>query len=191
MHLNGILKAESLSVGQRLIIPLPSSKDTAPNTASQKNRQKSSRSTQPGSAKTTDTPHLRKVVASASQPCPLARNVAEQLGVSVSAFFSFLDAESISVSYADLKVAVVCGLAPAEAYTLERLLARHGVKLLVFKGDETPRIVIEELANRLGISFRLSNPDTATELPLTYLFPTANSGKDITLTIRPDVTSSK
>jgi hypothetical protein len=111
--------------------------------------------------------------------------------VFVSPLSPLIDEESVSVSHDALKMVVVCGLAPAEAYTLERLLAMHSLKLLVFKADEGPRKVIEGLADRLGISFRLSNPDTATELPLTYFFPTAIAGKGLMLTIRPDIPASK
>lgn len=187
LRLNGIRKPEGLSVGQRLTIPLPS----PTNTQLHHSRRKSRRSPQPESVAVpphaTDTPHVREMVAPSGQPCLLAREVAEQLGVRVPAFSPLLDAESISVSNDVLKVAVVCGRAPAEAYTLERLLARQGVKLLAFKADEAPRSVIEGLAGRLGISFLLSSADTAAELPLTYIFPAANAGKDLVLTIRPDV----
>lgn len=204
MRLNGIRKPKSLSVGQRLIIPLP----PPTNTPSQHSRRKSRRSPQPETAAVqpqhaadtetaavqphaADTTYARELVAPPSQPCLLAGEVAEQLGVRVPPLSPLLDAESISVSYDVLKMAVVCGRAPAETYTLGRLLAQHGVKLLAFKVDEAPRTVIEGLAGRLGISFRLSNDDTAAELPLTYTFPAAIAGKDLKLTILPDVPASK
>lgn len=191
LRLNGIRKPESLSVGQRLTIPLP----PATNTPSQSVRLKSPRSSQPESAEAqpnaTDIPNVQEVVAPKSQPCLLAREVAEQLGVRVPSLSPLLDAESISISNDVLKMAVVCGLAPPEAYTLKRLLERQGVKLLVFKADEAPGTVIEGLAGSLGISFRLYSTNTAAELPPIYLFPAAISGKDLRLTIRPDIPASK
>jgi hypothetical protein len=187
MRLNGIKNPKGLLVGQRLTIPLQQVKDNASNAPSKKSRKTIKPSPQPESAGATKTPDIREIAASASRPCSLASEVAKQLGVSVSALSPLIYAESVSVSNDALKMVVVCGLEPAEAYTLERLLARHSQKLLVFKADEVPRKVIEELADRLGISFHLSNPDTATELPLTYFFPTAIDGKGLMLTIRPDL----
>jgi len=191
MRLNDIKKAERLSVGQRLIIPLPAITDKP----IQSNSQSSGSPPKPGSETvppdTNGTPHLRELVAIPARPCQLAREVAELLGVRVTPFSTFMDAEGLSMSYSALKIAVVFGLAPAEAYTLERLLALQGVKLLLFNGDEAPRSVIEEVARALGIPFSLSDADDAAELPLTYLFPAAISGKDLRLTIRPGIPVSK
>jgi len=193
MRMNGIRKAESLSVGQQLTIPLPAVTDTRLENSSRK----SSPSPQPESADVqpyateTETPQVREVLVPPSRPCLLAREVAEQLGVRVSPSSPFMDAEGLNMSYDALKIAVAFGLAPAEAYTLERLLALQGVKLLLFKSDAAPRTVIEGVAGALGIPFRLSNADTAAELPLTYLFPAAVSGKDLRLTIRPDTPTAK
>ncbi|MDD2309521.1 MAG: LysM domain-containing protein [Desulfuromonadaceae bacterium] len=185
MRLNGIRKAESLSVGQRLTIPLPAVTDKP----IQSNSQSSSKPPQPESETVppdiNDTPHVRELVAIPARPCLLAREVAEQLGVNVAPFSPFMDAEGLRMSYDTLKVAVLWSLAPAEAYTLERLLALQGVKLLLFKGDEAPQTVIEGVAGALGIPFSLTNADTTAELPLTYLFPAAITGKNLRLTILP------
>lgn len=191
MRLNGIRKAKSLSVGQRLTIPLPAVTDKP----IQSNNQNSSSPPQPESESmppaTIDTPHVREVVAIRTRPCLLAREVAEQLGVNVAPFSPLMEAEGLSMSYNTLKVAVLWSLAPAEAYTLERLLALQGIKLLLFKGDEAPQTVIEGVATALGIPFRLTNADSTAELPLTYLFPAARAGKDLRLTIRPAATTAK
>lgn len=195
MRLNGIRKPKNLSVGQRLTIPLLPITEAATNTLSQSGLTSHPSPPLPESGAApphaTKTHLVQEIVADRSRPCKLAREVAEQLGIRISPLSPFLDAESVSVSYDALKVAVVCGLEPAEAYTLERLLARYGVKLLLFKADEAPRTVIEGVAGRLGIFFRLSDADAASELPLTYLFPAAIAGKDLRLTILPDPSSSK
>jgi hypothetical protein len=102
-----------------------------------------------------------------------------------------MDAEGFSMAHNTSKVAVAWFLAPAEAYTLERLLAPQGIKLLLFKGDEAPRSVIEGIAKSLKIPFSLSDTATTAELPLTYLFPVAVTGKDLELTIRQDTPASK
>jgi hypothetical protein len=191
MRLSGIQKPENLSVGQRLTIPLPLPSDTATQSRSKNSRN----APQPESAveppRVTRTPHMREIVARPSQPCLLAREVAEQLGVRIPSLSPLLNAESISVYSNEVKMAVVCDLSPAETYTLERLLAQQGAKILVLKADEMPRMVVEELVGRLKILFQLSNADTASNLPLTYLFPDAIAGEDLWLTIRPDVPASK
>ena len=185
IRLNNIRKPESLSVGQRLIIPLPPTTDKAT---------KADRSPLPESITapphTVDTPHVREVAVAPSRPCRLARKVAEQLGARVSALSPFIDVESISLSYKTLEVATFCGLGTAEAYTLERLLASHKIKLLYFKADETPRNVIEEIAKTLGISFDVLNTDKEVELPLTYLFHAVIDGKDLRLKLGPVLPAS-
>lgn len=191
MRLNGIKKAERLSVGQQLTIPLPAVTDKPTQSNSQSSNAPSHPEPETVSPDANGTPHVRVLAAIPARPCLLAREVAEQLGVHVTPFSTFMDAEGLSMSYYAIKIAVVFGLAPAEAYTLERLLALQGVKLLLFKSDEAPRSVIEGVAGALGIPFRLSNADAAAELPLTYLFPAAISGKDLRLTIRPDIPVSK
>lgn len=133
-----------------------------------------------------DTLHDRKIAVTAPfHPCQLAREVAEQLNVQISALPPFIVAEGINVSTDIRKIAVVCGLEPAEAYTLDRLLAQEGVKLLLLKNDETPKSVIEGVAGGLGIPFSATTAGTAVDLPQTYLFPAAIAGKDLRLTLLP------
>ncbi len=188
MRLNGIRRPESLSVGQHLTIPLPPVSDTAAVTTAQTGRE-TSPSPPPESASAAlqpaDTLYVREIAVNRSRPCLLAREVAEQMGVSVTALPPFIEAEGAGMSYDALKVTVICGLDPAEEYTFRRLLTTHGARLLFFKADETPRSVIESIAGTLGISFRLTSADTTAELPLTYLFPAAIDGKDLRLTIFP------
>jgi hypothetical protein len=191
MRLNGIKRPRKLSVGQRLTIPLPAATDKFIQMDSQSSSPPKKPEPETVSPDTNDSPHVRVLAAIPARPCLLAREVAEQLGGRVTPFSAFMDAEGLSMSYNAIKIAVVFGLAPAEAYTLERLLALQGIKLLLFKGDEAPRSVIERVAGALGIPFRLSNADAAAELPLTYLFPAAIAGKDLRLTIRPAFTPSK
>ena len=182
IRLNNIKRPECLTVGQRLTIPLS---PLAIGTST-----KAGRSILPKPV-TSQSPHVREVAVTPSQPCRMASEVAEQLGVRVSALSPFLDAESISLSYKTLEVVTVCGLGTAEAYTLERLLARHKIKLLYFKADETPRNVIEGIAETLGISFEVLNSDKAVDLPLSYLFHAVVDGKDLNLKIGPALPASK
>lgn len=173
----------------------PQLTDTATNSPSQSARRKSKPAPQPKSAAVqphaADTHHEREVVATTVQPCLLAREAAEHLGVQAADFSPFIGKESVSVAYDVMKIVVTCGLAPDEAYTLKRLLTRQGVKMLSFKADEAPRTVIEGLFGSLGITFHLSNTVTGAGLPLTYFFPAAVAGDDLRLTIRPDTLASK
>lgn len=186
MRLNNIRKPESLSVGQRLIIPLPPATDKAT---------KTDRSPLPESVaaptQTTDIKQVREVAVEPGHPCLLAREIAELLGVRVSALSPFIEVESINLSYKALEVVTFCGLGTAEAYTLERLLANHKIKLLYFKADENPRNVIEGIAKTLEISFDVLNADTDVELPLIYLFHSVIDGKDLNLKIVPALPASK
>jgi len=131
-----------------------------------------------------DTHLEREITVDPSRPCLLARDVAEQLEVRISPLPPFIKTEGITMSYDVRKIAVICGLEAAEAYTLERLLAGVGVKLLLFKDDETPRTVVEGVAGGLGIPYSVTTADTEAELPLTCLFPAAIAGKDLRLTLR-------
>lgn len=196
MRLNGIRNPKSLTVGQRLTIPLLPTSEQEADTKTSSNRQKSSQ-TPPISAPlpppvTNNTPQMKEVVVPSGKPCTVAREVADQLGVRVASFLPLLDEESTSVFYNTQKMAVVCGFTHAEKYTLERVLARRGIKLLAFTANEAPRTVIETLANRLGIALNLSDKaGTSTELPLTYLFPAFIAGDDLLLTIRPEAPAAK
>ena len=191
VRLNGIQKAERLSVGQRITIPLHHKTGAASQKRIQEPPKPPPSEINSEEPRLKDTPEVREIVAKPAQPCLLTREVAEQLGVSISALSTFLGAESISLYHENIKVAVVCGLAPAEAYTVGRMLALQGVKLLAFKTDEEPRNVVEALAAGLGIPFSLSTSESSSELPLTYLFPGASAGKDLILTISAPIPSPK
>ena len=91
-----------------------------------------------------------------------------------------LSADSFAAANGDLKLVLACGLSSDETYTFSRLLARSGTGLLAFKGDEDPEQVFEMLADRLGISFHLVNPDAPANVPLTFVFqPQGSGGKEV------------
>jgi hypothetical protein len=190
VRLNGIRRPENLSVGQRLIIPIPPVTEAAAKTTLQSD-QNPLPSPPPESAAVPPPPmdtHLeRKITVNPSRPCLLAREVAEQLEARISELPPFIEAEGVTMSHDVRKIAVVCGLEAAEAYTFKRLLAGQGIKLLLFKDDEAPRAVIEGVAGGLGIPFSVTTADTAAELPLIYLFPAGIAGKDLRLTLHPDL----
>ena len=129
---------------------------------------------------------VREVQVHSATPCLLAREFADTLALSTPAITALMRAESVSMVYNGQKLVVACGLTDAETYTAQRLLARHGAQLLLFEGDEPSRTVIEELADSLGIPFRLANGTSGDELPATYFFSAVDvSGRDIRLTILP------
>lgn len=186
MRLNGISDPKRLTVGQRLTIPLPPASDSRPKS--------SARKTPPPPPATVQAPPVQKAAEASEQqltiaaapPCPLSRAVVEQLGLLAPRIRQQPDAGSFAAENAGLKLVVACGLSADEAYTYGRLLAHSGADLLVFKGDEPPRGVIEELAGQLGLSFRLADPAAPDDLPLTYVFPAqGRQDRDIRLTITP------
>jgi hypothetical protein len=209
MRLNNLRDPRKLTVGQRLIIPVvpavqtppkdnvsntpppasapsrvvqpPTVLPAAPPVVSQSAAQVPS--AQPPATKTAP---VREIQLHSAPPCQLVLEAAKLLGLRISDVIALIQTENVSMAYKDQKLVVACGLTAAETYTSQRLLARHGAQLLLFNGDETPREVIEELADSLGISFQPANQDAGNELPATYIFSAADSsGHDVRLTILP------
>ncbi len=182
MRLNAIHTPRELTVGQRLTIPLPPPHPVALRTP----RQPQPAAPPPPQAKPAPAPAERQVCIPAAHPCHLARAVVEQLGLAAAPIRPLPNESAFTAASADLKLVVACGLTPEEAYTYGRLLVFHHAQLLTFKGDEPPGRVIEELAERLGLSFRLADPAGGDTLPLSYIFPAEGAtGRDVRLTILP------
>jgi hypothetical protein len=104
---------------------------------------------------------------------------------------SHIEGEGISrAAYNGRSVTVACGLSRAEQYTYDRLLNRGTERFLALDGGESPRRVVELLANALGLSFQQHDPD-ATTLPLTYTFaPFGSRPREVLITILPDLSSA-
>ncbi|HEX9080594.1 MAG TPA: LysM peptidoglycan-binding domain-containing protein [Desulfuromonadaceae bacterium] len=173
MRRNGIRSPQGLTVGQRLTIPLPPPGDAPKPVA---------RSTAPQPP----APAERRVSVAAAPPCQLARAVVEQLGLAAAPPGPRPNGTAFAAASAGLKLVVACGLTPEEAYTYGRLLVFRHARLLTFRGDEPPDRVIEEVAEQLGVSFRLADPAAAGSLPLGYIFPAGGTdGREVWLTILP------
>jgi hypothetical protein len=183
---NGLTEPQKLTVGQRLVIPLAEKSLKAPDISPRKELPAAQPPAATVPAPRAEAPLEREIVLMAVPPCQLARNMANQLGLQIPPLSSLSHPDNVSVGYDGKKMDVSCGLSAAEASTLERLLAPHGVQLLVFNGEVPPRRVVEELADRLGITFRLANEHAPDDLPVTYIFPAANPDeKGVRLTILP------
>jgi len=189
MRLNAIRSPRGLTVGQRLTIPLPP--PGAPHTAVARTSPQPHPATagpapsaKPGAS---PAPVERQAEISAAPPCTLARAVAEQLGfVAATPIKHRPNGSAFTAGSADLRLVVACGLTAAEVYTHTRLVALQHAQLLAFTSDEPPARVIQELADRLGLSFRLADPANGDALPLSYIFPDHGpDGGDLRLTIRP------
>jgi len=190
MKLNGVKNPKGLTIGQQLTIPLIPGKDAGQKTISKKAPQATSpldQTPQPSQAPQTSPTAVageRQVTITVAPPCSLARSVIEQLGLLTARIKPLPNQAAFTAGSADLKLVVACDLSPEEAYTYSRLLALHNVRLLVFKGDEQPRRVIEELADQLGFSFYVADPAAPDSLPLTYVFPAEGPyDQDVRLTI--------
>ncbi|MEI6206107.1 MAG: LysM domain-containing protein [Desulfuromonadales bacterium] len=193
MRVNGISNPKGLTVGQRLTIPLTPSQDVKQRTISKKPPKAGLSQSQPSGApqQSAQTSHSQipaesmeqKATISVAPPCVLARKVIEHLGL-LAAQIELQPESGFAAATSDIKLVVACDLPPEESYTYGRLLDLRHIRLLVFKGDESPNRVIEELADHLKLSFHRDNSTPPDILPLTYVF-TANSSykQDVSLTI--------
>lgn len=179
-RLSGLSNPRSLSVGQRLTIPLnplqvekhPVRDKKALTAKSPKSDQTPKALQEPAEAPkslTPSEPYERQVKIHAVPPCDLARLVAENLGL-ISTQIGSQPESAFTAATSDLKFVVACGLSPDESYTYGRLLSMHKAGLILFKGDESPKSVIDELASRLKLSFYMVNSEEPGTLPLTYVF---------------------
>ena len=118
------------------------------------------------------------------EPCTLARSVLKQQGLLDPRMAMLPSAESFAAANGDLKLVLACGLSSDETYTFSRLLARVGVGLLVFKGNEAPDRVFQQMADRLGLPYHLADPEATGSAQSTYVFPAlAPGGKEVRLTL--------
>lgn len=137
----------------------------------------------PGSSKNATSASTGSITITSAQPCKMARDMSEKMGLLVSAPHRLQGAETVRATCAGLNVTVACGLSGAELYTYERLLSSKGEQLLVFEGGESGERIVERLANHLGLLFKKSDPE-AEKLPLTYIFsPFGSWPKEVQLTI--------
>lgn len=206
MRLNDIRNTHGLTVGQRLTIPLPPPQErptrearekkpearpapvqaARPQTVQTPTSEPSTAQSQPHPAQPAAEANMRRVTVPASPPCTLARAIVEQLGLLAPPKKPQPNEESFTASNAGLTVVVACGLSLDEAYTYERLLEQQKTQLIVFSGKEPCRRVIESLSNRLGLSYKPSDPDAVRDLPLTYIISAIGpDGQDVRLTIAP------
>jgi len=118
------------------------------------------------------------------RPCTLARSILKQQGLLDSRMTMLPSADSFAAANGGLKLVLACGLSSDETYTFSRLLARSGTGLLVFKRDEAPEQVFELLADRLGITYHLANPEAPGNVPRTYVFPPQGNGdREVRITL--------
>lgn len=190
MRLNGIKSPKALTVGQKLTIPLAHGKESGPKAISKAEPQptpaadQTPQASQAHQASTDTVGTERQVTVTAAKPCTLARAVIEQLGLLIARIKPMPNPAAFTAGHAGLKLVVACNLPPDEAYTYSRMLVYHHASLLVFKGDEQPRRVIEELAGQLRLSFHMADPAAPDSLPLTYVFPAEGPyGQNVRLTI--------
>ena len=130
----------------------------------------------------------RSVLITAGPPCALARAVAEQLGRLSPQVKALPNAQAFAATNGDLKVLVACGMTDDETYTYNRLLSNLGIGLLSLQKDEAPQKVVQELADKLKLSYQ---PPTSAKLPLTFVFAGQGAnGKAVRLTVQAAKSSS-
>ena len=212
MRLNNVSNPQGLTIGQRLTIPLttpperpiratrkPAPQATPepvqttapaliqaplPQTSEPKTSPRPTIKSQPNPQQAAATTTPREVSIKAVQPCALAHEIAKQLNLLVPSANLISMKDALTAEHAGMKVVIACGLSPDNTYTYERLLARHGIQLLVFTGDESSRSVIRKMANRLSLPYQQSETGDTGDLPLSYLFTANNpNSQDIRITI--------
>ena len=160
MHLNNLSDPHKLKIGQRLLIPLSQTPQTAPatDTAATPPQQPTAKPQLPSRPPVPGTPNqpqpvpvTREVRLASAPPCQLTDELAGILGWRAPLSIALLSGSYVSMALDGQKLVVACGLSAAETYTAQRLLARHDAQLLLFDGQETPREVLEELADSLNI----------------------------------------
>lgn len=192
MRLNSISNPKSLTVGQQLTIPLAPSQNDKQNFVSNKKLSSAPLTSLPARelpspAQTSQnrTPGKSELQATISEvsACALAHAVIVNLGL-LSTETGLQLKTGFTAATSDLKLVVACDLSPEESFTYGRLLSMHKVRLIVFKGDESPKRVIEELASHLNLSFQMDDSTDTGALALTCVFPAKSpDGKDVRLII--------
>jgi hypothetical protein len=206
MRQNNIRNPHGLIVGQRLTIPLPPKQEQPAKTVRKGNPPTTAATTKaempqfPPSQAIQNISEIAQrrqgqkapeavegqVTITAAPPCSLARDFANKLKVIAPQSKLIQGKDTLTAEHAGLTVVIACGLSLEEAYTYGRLLAQHNVQLIDFTGNEPNRRVIEKLANSLGLSYRLADPDAGNNLPFGYIFSAIGpNGQDIRLTIVP------
>lgn len=187
MSLNNIHNPRSLVRGQRLTIPLPARPERMARRAEKAVVQPeiSPAAIPPEPLPSPVNVTSRSVEIAAVSSCDLGRKFAEKLNLLVPSLGIIQGFSNFTAGHAGLTVAVACGeLAPEEIYTYNKLLAQHGIQLLVFADDEPHRRVIEKLANHLSLPYQMDEAAGRNQLPLKVLFPTAGVGsREMRLTV--------
>lgn len=99
--------------------------------------------------------------------CSLGSNLLAMVAVTIppqQVLPGFSDAAMAAARYQGVTALLACGLHPAEAYTLRRLLSVRGVSFISLQGDESATQVIQTVAAGLGIPYRKQR-----SIPLSYL----------------------
>lgn len=212
MRLNNVSNPQGLTIGQRLTIPLTTPPERPIKAARKTTHQASPvpvQTTVPAliqaplpqasEPKTSPKPSIkshavpqqaaatttqREVSINAAQPCVLAHEIVKQLNLLVPSANLISMKDALTAEHSGMKVVIACGLSPDNTYTYERLLARHGIQLLVFTGDESSSSVIRKMANRLSLPYQQSETGDTGDLPLSYLFTASKpNSQDIRITI--------
>jgi len=123
-----------------------------------------------------------------AEACGMTRQVAEKLGILVTAPALDLGSQVFTARYENASIAVVCDPTPAELITYGRLLGMREEQLLVLARNDSSRTAIEKLAKKLGLTYKNIASEGPEVLPQDYLFlKPGQPGREIKLTIYPAV----
>lgn len=121
------------------------------------------------------------VLLDSASACPLARQLLEAVAdpLPVDKALNGLSLPAAAAARLQGATAVLaCGLPAAEAYTFRRLLETKGLQLISLVGDEQADLVVQSVAQGLGLTFRQLQ-----ENPASYLV-TGQQGRPIRIMLR-------
>jgi hypothetical protein len=163
MRINGISSPQKISVGQKLIIPLPYPAD--------KPSEKAVAATQTSAERSAET-----IAITYSDACSFAAELAEKLGLLVTPPSLEVGGKVITARHEALSVTLACDATPAEAFTYQRLLTLKGEQLMLLGRKDPAGLVLEKLAGHLGLKFMVPAP-TVSQAGQQYLFSATASGR--------------
>ncbi|BCS55257.1 LysM peptidoglycan-binding domain-containing protein [Geobacter sp. SVR] len=188
MQLNGIHNPRALQVGQELKIPLTA---RASKHAGKGSAKPAAADRHAATAAATAQDSLPVSIAAAPS-CVMARKMTEGLGLLAPQPGIMQGILGFTASNAGLSVVVACELPASEAYTYERLLMPYNTQLLVFREDESPRRIIEKLANRLGLRYTIEDRNAPESSALSYVFEEVGpERRTVRLTLLPSTDERK
>ena len=193
MRLNSINNPKSVALGRVLVIPLP--------LPAAKGERDAEKQLKPASAEArVDSADKASVVAAQNisivfvSPCSFGRELLEKLGLFADFKGSVNGEIAFAAAYDGIAATVICYPSEAERITYERLSVVRGDQLIVISDNQSGGHVIENIAQQLGLPYRLSGFNGSGHDNPAYIFSLVGSDKlekEITVNVTYNLTKEK